>query len=593
MALRSAEIAIAELEKDILRMGRPARLFYSCTGAGRMRSHNLEQFLLLKRNVGLLWPEEHKPSVHPVEVMINLAINWNMNFLFDVRGLPNTTDAPPALLMTTGRLGVSWRYRYQTDPMSPEQYRDYVNRTNEALGVDTEQWDHRELQRLERSIVEAKIQIIQSDHHQEWFPLGSLDAFVPSAKEGFWIEILNKHFKGDINWTSDQFFVLQDVRILETVSRLLTAHGPEELHVGLSWIFIQSHLWAVLGMPKLMFPENTEKMKKYGCLEYVDSYFGLLSVREHIARRYREPDVKDFLESINRTIIAMLDSLALASNDVGAEVAIRKIAAMKINVLPAAEFFSDQELEKLYRSFPRLTNTIFVANLISLSRLHRRLLFDKNYPNVYGRRMVSNYGQSIYVYPRNYLEIPLLTLEPPMYYTRAAFAINYAGLGATTARDMIRAFDSRGVAVGEAGSSDQWWGASLSASYKRWLECSGSVLPGDVNRSEAADTSERLIMSVPALEVAFGAYRSAASRDTVELGSVMLGDLVDYTPDQIFFITYCHMLCALGNGTFDGDEDECTYAAKNFEPFAEAFACPVDSPMNPPRKCPFFLPSQQ
>ncbi|KAL3214684.1 hypothetical protein MRX96_034749 [Rhipicephalus microplus] len=85
MMATTADVAIAEMNDDKGQESKATQFFHSCIIAGTQRKENLQEFADLRRSIGLVWPEQ-KPngSIHPVEVMVNLAINWEMNFLFDL-----------------------------------------------------------------------------------------------------------------------------------------------------------------------------------------------------------------------------------------------------------------------------------------------------------------------------------------------------------------------------------------------------------------------------------------------------------------------------------------------------------------------------
>ncbi|XP_077539286.1 neprilysin-1-like [Haemaphysalis longicornis] len=595
MAARAADAVLAELEQDTERARKPTKFFHSCTSGPHRRRRGLAQFTEFRRKLGLVWPEDSRldERSHPVDVMMNLAVKWNMNFLFEVRVLPDASGNSSVLLITPGRLGVVWRARLRLlRSTSPDQYGKRVDLHYYVLSVKAQNVSHAQLQKLEQDIVGAKVESVGAAQQQSWFPLAGLDRLVPSAEGRLSVSRLNDHFRGQVNWTPKHIAIVQSARILQNVEKLITAHGSRWLLVGLSWIFIQSHLWAVMGMPELMFPGEAQKWEKHACLEYVDKFFGPLAAAQHLVRRLTARDevydISRFFEKIRRSVNTKLDGLS-ATDAVGVTAAKRKVSAIKISALPARALFSDSGREDLYRSFPpQEGGERFISTLIGLSELHRNLRLHNNYLNLYSKHMFSDYGDSIYIYPTNYLEIPLLTLEPPLYYMHVAFGINYAGLGGVVARNLCRAFDRRGVTIDETGEEVQWWVRPPSGSRKANVEC-GSI--GSSSGANESELSERLFRSALALDVAFSAFRDAVSRGHVPDSDVKIRGFFDYTENQIFFITYCHVLCAYKVQAGSHDDDECMYAMKNFKPFAEAFNCPAGTPMNPTEKCTFFAPT--
>ncbi|XP_072141403.1 uncharacterized protein [Dermacentor andersoni] len=63
-----------------------------------------------------------------------------------------------------------------------------------------------------------------------------------------------------------------------------------------------------------------------------------------------------------------------------------------------------------------------------------------------------------------------------------------------------------------------------------------------------------------------------------------LTGLEHYTGTQVFFMTACLGLCE-EDASGRHWSSECNAAARNYAPFAEAFHCSTDTPMNPKEKC--------
>ncbi|KAL1414638.1 hypothetical protein MTO96_000762 [Rhipicephalus appendiculatus] len=97
--------------------------------------------------------------------------------------------------------------------------------------------------------------------------------------------------------------------------------------------------------------------------------------------------------------------------------------------------------------------------------------------------------------------------------------------------------------------------------------------------------SYEYFVHVAGLETAYEAYRVAVPEHMREY-DYRLQTLGEYDSGQVFFITYCHMLCA--PRTDHVAEEHCNVPLSNFRPFAEAFRCPAGSYMNPGKKCTLF-----
>ncbi|KAH9379838.1 hypothetical protein HPB48_022652 [Haemaphysalis longicornis] len=89
---------------------------------------------------------------------------------------------------------------------------------------------------------------------------------------------------------------------------------------------------------------------------------------------------------------------------------------------------------------------------------------------------------------------------------------------------------------------------------------------------------------IPAIEIAHAAFRHALGNDSALSRRVTL----DYTEEQVFFITACFTLCSIPSlaGRFFGGD--CNKAARNYAPIAEAFHCRDGASMKPKTPCSYF-----
>ncbi|KAH9381762.1 hypothetical protein HPB48_010581 [Haemaphysalis longicornis] len=75
----------------------------------------------------------------------------------------------------------------------------------------------------------------------------------------------------------------------------------------------------------------------------------------------------------------------------------------------------------------------------------------------------------------------------------------------------------------------------------------------------------------------------AARAGDGHIEDMRLSGLEDFSDEQIFFMTYCLMMCKVG-----GDGRECNWPVRHVPQFATAFYCRSGSAMNPYKKCRFL-----
>ncbi|KAH7948145.1 hypothetical protein HPB52_018771 [Rhipicephalus sanguineus] len=124
---------IQVMERDDKHVTAAQTFYQSCINAAKLKEKNLKVFLDFKRDLVLLWPEKQPTdSLHPLDMMLNLAIRWDMNFLFDVGAI--YSYGRPALLISRSHLGIGWKARID-DLWSEKEYRKIVRSLFELMGI--------------------------------------------------------------------------------------------------------------------------------------------------------------------------------------------------------------------------------------------------------------------------------------------------------------------------------------------------------------------------------------------------------------------------------------------------------------------------
>ncbi|XP_077544616.1 endothelin-converting enzyme 1-like [Haemaphysalis longicornis] len=247
--------------------------------------------------------------------------------------------------------------------------------------------------------------------------------------------------------------------------------------------------------------------------------------------------------------------------------AVEKLEKVRTTLWPGETFTSSDELTRVYSSFPE--NASSFADFWIESRRNLRELFGS--PEGYGtQKLARSYAQPYlsYLHVANLVSISIGALSAPAYYPNGTKAMLYGGFGYWYAKHLLRSVDEDGVKVDPRRRVVTSWvaNATQEAFGARVLRCLGD--------------GDSIFPEIPALEVAFSAFQAARTS-----GDALVSR--NFTEEQIFFLTACHMSCAFSaeDNLYGGD---CNKAVRNFKPFAEAFDCPEGSPMNPSKKCNFF-----
>ncbi|XP_050027204.3 neprilysin-1-like [Dermacentor andersoni] len=583
-----AERAIDELQSNLVKlegsasedanqtMHLAARFFRSCTRSDDSESAvsassttskmKLQLFRELRMRMRLPWPELTPPTtIEPLDVMLDLAINWNENFLFDAQ-LVNVSGRPVTLFLSRGKPLTGWVH-YEEPANYEGHVQDYVGYMGLSEAAGGNEAHPHLLRNLTRDMLNVKRDGAKGEASQTWFRLDLFDNPTPWVDAGVWLSLLNKHFSPDLSWSSDHLVVVEDAGLVRGIQKLLKKYSKRQFLIGLSWLFVQTHLWAILDLPQLRFHSGASDdltlfatLKNYSCLEYVQSRLGsLLPFGETI--NSLPSNSPELFEVVVKSATSLLDQLAWIGN--ARHAALQKTKYMTSSSLPRPAFFDLERREQLFDTFPRM-GADFTVNFVHASHWYQATRKHRNRLGLYGLRTSAGYARPFYVYALNSVRFPMTMLQPPLYYNLSDMVVLNAGAGSVLAREVARAFDRKGVALDEEGRGALWWGPNRSRDYRERLAC-------DMNASECCSFMQ-LFPSVPGLEIAYHAFELYAEHDQ------RLPGLEKVTHDQLFFINYCYVQCAGSRANYG---DSCNVPLRNFAPFGKAFKCSAGSRMSP------------
>ncbi|KAL1473584.1 hypothetical protein MTO96_038581 [Rhipicephalus appendiculatus] len=571
-----------------------ASFYASCLHEPGNVSINVQEFIHWKKSLRLSWPEsppagENPP--HPLDVLLELAISWNINVLFKVQVYAYATtgrsSAPTILALSLGEMDVPWQ---ETRRNSNE---DHVSDYLDLLGASgRDDHGYRELFDAETRLLRVLRAGVSGT--QSWFQLRDLQLTTPSLRPpDLWLQLLGKQLAKYVTLSPDDTMGVHSTEMLGELDTLLSdyAQKAQTLLDAIAWILVQTYLWAMTGWPRTAFRNHsgsdTNVFVHEACHRLVDSRLGLLRAAPYLVKRYTR-QVRKQLEEMFLTLTTAATEKILKLRWVGGgakEEAAHKLGYMTFDVFPIADFFHDDDRQSLYEPFtPEDEAFSFLVRFVEASAVLRGLLGTDAYESVYRRRIGEGGAPlSLYEYYTNVVRVSLDALERPMFTVDGTHAMNYAGLGSYVARELTRSFDPVGSTFDSTGTRLVWWGPTTSSEYRSRMSCLANATwePADHRPSAFG-----MFPHVPALETAFRAYKFASQRNKTADG-LQLAFLGQLPGDQVFFLTYCHVLCAADEEARDAAQ-ACNLPLANLPAFADAFRCPVGSRMNPATKCTFF-----
>ncbi|XP_054929274.2 neprilysin-1-like [Dermacentor andersoni] len=188
----------------------------------------------------------------------------------------------------------------------------------------------------------------------------------------------------------------------------------------------------------------------------------------------------------------------------------------------------------------------------------------------------------------NELHLPIASTKGPLYSADLPVSTIYAVLGRVIAHELLHGLDAQGRDINN-GQAQSWWSEDFADAYNAKAACYVNLYENVGNYTN--NTIQEDIIDNAAVRYAYAAFKTALPSDKV---ANVLGGLSTFSPDQTFFITYCHNFCekttdhpeAHGGWTkYSDGHNRCNVPLMNMEEFAHAFSCTMLDPMNPAKKC--------
>ncbi|XP_077539584.1 neprilysin-1-like isoform X2 [Haemaphysalis longicornis] len=550
----------------------------------------VEQFKAFKQGMGLMWPELPQPADKDfLHILLNMTIRWNIHLLFYARAWRQLGGRGQTLFVRRGSLEPTWPEKGFARVVMEHCHVLSANGCNESVPS---------LREVVRNIHKAVVTTPVDTTNEMAFSLGDISRFIRGRPQ--WHVYLNEVYGDHSSWHANRTVVLQDVLILQNLGALLRKYSSKSdstLLMGLSWVFIYTHLWVFTGQVELRrSPERLQRPEpgELACLKLTEGLFGLAVSAKHIYQRYdasMRANVTDLFARIKGSVKShFIDALWI--HDAIKQAFFLKLDAMNMDTLPPAAFFSKERLRELYADFPAISTTSFVQNYIDVSDALRKKLTDEASIDVYVKSLEgTSHGRvaGIYHHYYNSVSMGLGVLEPPLLHAVGTLATKFGSAGTLLAASVVRSFDKLGVQLNYRGENYTWWVPS--GGYRDRVNCDLRSGTTSVNVNNTAE-KRAVAISVPlrsfliAVGIGFHAYRGSLPKkgqDDFDADDFRLLGMEQYSDDQMFFISYCLMTCAA-----DSNSDMCNVPVAHSRLFSRAFRCPLGAPMNPRSKCNFF-----
>ncbi|XP_077531267.1 endothelin-converting enzyme 1-like [Haemaphysalis longicornis] len=538
---------------------RPLRMFELCMSdvdeaSTMIGIRELQDFM---RELRIPWPAPPFAGVEPLGVLLDLAYNWNLGFWFEASPLTATNVQNPrtwSLLIEPGSFVGSRAAQHQT-VVHAGAYTSYWNSLRHAFAVDssTTHAEHSKVEEIaarEADILMALFKVTRSStRHPARFAIRDIERYTPNISAAVWNrEIEQRVASEEVTSTLQELpnsITVSDVALMAVINSLYAKYTREQILEHIGWFFVQ--VFAPIADRKFLVSRyGSQAMadtKRHAyCATEVEATYRFLVTALYTKSRFSSEAraAIDFqLESVKEAALGIIASgRPTWADNSSRELLAAKVSSLRTLLWPPADLLHESKLLAMYGNVSA-NESCFAEHWFNVFYAKRALLHD----------------------PR------------PLYDAYGTASMAYGGLGFSYAAQLVRAFKDGGWAVDTDGNiaADSWAPPSWKQGSQTKLQC----LKPDFDSP---------FPEIPAIEIAHAAFRHALGNDSALSRRVTL----DYTEEQVFFITACFTLCSIPSlaGRFFGGD--CNKAARNYAPIAEAFHCRDGASMKPKTPCSYF-----
>lgn len=541
-------------------------LAYKSCVQRRHDNNSLAVFAAFMKSRRIPWPLPPLDGVEPIDVLLELSIDWNIWVLFQLRAVRWYNDN---LVIILGQLNIASGWWGRSLMSDSRKSSDYVRTLAVALNGTTTLSDRDvELLLNNEKLLLGNFSKVGAEGQDELLVrLREAPNVLPSVSTDAWLWLLSKYLGTVIPVTDNTLLLAYNRKLFTVLEAVLRQFNRVDLLNLIGWVFASSYSWVattefdkfrwdgemMMGnpIPGLCFFNMKET---YGPLPSVIPFY------ERFTGVHRTT-VDDMLLATVSTLLGKIESAD--TTNATKMVAKRKLETMTRIIGPPTTFFQGNWLDETYAPFPRPESTSFVSSWIWSKAILKRVSTKPQFMTPAFKEPWTDFGSVEYSYRLNTLLVGLWSMFPPNHYWEGSPSMSFSGLGFEFARKLAMSIDHEGRQIDDSLQLRSWWEG-------------GSGCRRNQSRAEKRGT-----LNLFAVNLAFQAlhdYLSSQSRPE----NFPPEEMEKYTGDQMFYISYCKHQCRKGSGR------ALCNVAMNSSNFTATFRCSGTSGNSELSDCSFF-----
>jgi endothelin-converting enzyme len=351
---------------------------------------------------------------------------------------------------------------------------------------------------------------------------------------------------------------------MKALAKLLSSTKKETLQAFLVWKAVQQYesrvedsslkpLRAFNNQLRGLDPSATEERWRK-CIDVVDGDLGWILSKFFVEAAFSEPSKKfgdQIVSDIKDSFMKTLDDTEWMTKDVR-ERAIKKVRAIdqKIGYPTSNPNILDPGALKNYYSGVTISNSTFFENRVQVAQFETRQSWNKlGKPTRHDEWGMTVPTVNAYYNPAgNEIVFPAGIMQAPVFYEPSVPQyLTYGAFGAVSGHELSHAFDSTGSHYDETGNYTDWFDKPTKEAFDNRTTCFKDQYAkftvtgpnGETLHVNGKLTLGENIADAGGLHAAYSAWK----RREAEKKSLALPGLQEFTPEQLFFISYGNWWC--------------------------------------------------